>query len=136
MARDKPDGNVRVIVDLSWPLGQSVNSCTVPGVFDSVQFQLKYPSIDMLVQKNSEFGPAALLYKTDLERTFRNLKIDPYDFPVLGLCWKQRTYVDVSLPFGFTTGAASCQSCTDLFTWTFRQRNIWVMSYLDDVLGV
>ena len=25
MARDKPDGGVRVIVDLSWPLGQSVN---------------------------------------------------------------------------------------------------------------
>ena len=51
MARDKPDGNVRVTVDLSWPLGQSVNSCTVPGVFDNVQFQLKYPSIDMLVKK-------------------------------------------------------------------------------------
>ena len=27
MARDKPDGGVRVIVDLSWPLGQSVMLC-------------------------------------------------------------------------------------------------------------
>ena len=136
MARDKPDGKVRVIVDLSWPIGQSVNSCTIPGVFDNVQFQLKYPSIDLLVQKISEIGPTALLYKIDLERAFRNLKIDPYDYPVLGLRWKQRTYVDVSLPFGFATGAASCQSCTDLVTWALHQRKIWVMSYLDDFLGV
>ena len=93
-----------------------MNSCIIPGVFDNVQFQLKYPSIDLLVQKISE--------------------IDPYDYPVLGLRWKQRTYVDVSLPFGFTTGAASCQSCTDLVTWALRQRKIWVISYLDDFLGV
>ena len=26
MARNKPDSGVRVIVDLSWPIGQSVNS--------------------------------------------------------------------------------------------------------------
>ena len=38
-ARDKPDGNVRVIVDLSWPIGQSVNSCTKPGIFDNVHFK-------------------------------------------------------------------------------------------------
>ena len=136
MARDKPDGNVRVIVDLSWPIGQSVNSCTVPGVFDNVPFHLKYPSIDLLVQKINEIGPTALLYKIDLERAFRNLKIDPYDYPVLGLRWKQRMYVDVSVPFGFATGAASCQSCTDLVTWALRKCEIWVMSYLDDFLGV
>ena len=52
MPRDKPDGNVREIVDLSWPIGQSVNSCTTPGIFDNVQFQLKYSSIDLLVQKS------------------------------------------------------------------------------------
>ena len=53
MARDKPDGGgggggggVRVIVDLSWPLGQSVNSCITPNFFDDVQFKLKYPTID------------------------------------------------------------------------------------------
>ena len=136
MARDKPDGKVRLIVDLSWPIGQSVNSCIIPGVFDNVQFQLKYPSIDLLVQKISEIGPTVLLYKIDLERAFRNLIIDPYDYPVLGLRWKQRMYVDVSLPFGFATGAASCQSCTDLITWALGQRKIWVISYLDDFLGV
>ena len=135
MPRDKPDGNVREIVDLSWPIGQSVNSCTTPGIFDNVQFQLKYPSIDLLVQKISEICPSALLYKIDLERAFRNLKIDPYDYHVLGLCWKQRTYFDASVPFGFTMGAASFQSCTDLITWALRQCNIWVISYLDDFFG-
>ena len=85
MARDKPDGGVRVIVDLSWPLGQSVNSCVTRNYFDNVEFKLKYPTIDSLVEKINVIGPNALLYKIDLEREFRNLRIDPFDYPVLGL---------------------------------------------------
>ena len=75
MAHDKPDGGgggggVRVIVELSWPLGQSVNSCITPNIFDDVQFKLKYPTIDSLVEKINAIGPNALLYKIDLERAF------------------------------------------------------------------
>ena len=51
MGRDKPDGGVRVIVELSWPLGQSVNSCVTPNYFDNIEFKLKYPTIDLLVEK-------------------------------------------------------------------------------------
>ena len=136
MARDKPDGGVRVIVDLSWPLGQSVNSCVTPNYFDNVEFKLKYPTVDLLVEKINEIGPSALLYKIDLERAFRNLRIDPFDYPVLGLKWKNSIFVDLGLPFGFATGAASCQSCTDLVTWTLSQKKIWIMNYLDDFWGV
>ena len=136
MARDKPDGGVRVIVDLSWPIGQSVNSCVTPNYFDNIEFKLKYPTVDLLVEKINEIGPSALLYKIDLERAFRNLRIDPFDYPVLGLKWKNSIFVDLGLPFGFATGAASCQSCTDLVTWTLSRKKIWIMNYLDDFLGV
>ena len=135
MARDKPDGGVRVIVDLSWPLGQSVNSCVTPKYFDNVEFKLKYPTIDSLMEKINAIGPDALLYKIDLERAFRNLRIDPFDYPVLGLKWKNSIFVDLGVPFGFATGAASCQSCTDLVTWKLGQNKIWIMNYLDDFWG-
>ena len=26
-------------------------------------------------------------YSVDLERAFRNLRVDPYDYPLMGLCW-------------------------------------------------
>ena len=92
--------------------------------------------IDSLVEKINAIGPNALLYKIDLERAFRNLRIDPFDYPVLGLKWQDSIFVDLGVPFGFATGAASCQSCTDLVTWKLRQNNIWIMNYLDDFWGV
>ena len=52
MARNKPDGGVRVIVDLSWLIGQSVNSCIPDNMFENINFVLKYPSIDMIIQIN------------------------------------------------------------------------------------
>ena len=49
MARDKPDGGVRIIVDLSWPIGQSVNSCVAADIYDNIPFTLKYPTVDQVV---------------------------------------------------------------------------------------
>ena len=85
MARPNPDGGTRVIVDLSWPIGSSVNSCVPSNVYDDVPFILKYPTIDQVVERIKLVGPSALLYKVNLERAFRNLRIDPYDYPLLSL---------------------------------------------------
>ena len=74
MARDKPDGGVRVIVDLSWPLFSSVNSGIPDNMFDCMPFSLKYPTIDMVIEKIQDIGPDVLLYKVDLQRAFRNLR--------------------------------------------------------------
>ena len=70
MARDKPDGGIGVIVDLSWPLGQSVNSCVSSDVYDGIPFTLKYPTVDDVVNQIRTLGPQALLFKIDLERAF------------------------------------------------------------------
>ena len=42
-----------------------------------------------------------------------NLRIDPLDYSVMGLCWENKTYVDVSMAFGLKVGAAMCQMTTD-----------------------
>ena len=138
MARDKPDGGggVRVIVDLSWPMGSSVNSYIPDNQFDCINFNLKYPTIDMVIEKIKQLGPQALLYKADLERAFRNLRIDPLAYPLCGLTWNDVTYVDVSVAFGLKIGAAACQMCTDVITFKLRQQGAWVMNYLDDYVGV
>ena len=108
MARPKPDGATRIIVDLSWPVGASVNSCVPSNVYDDVPFILKYPTIDQVVERIKLVGPSALLYKVDLERAFHNLHVDPFDYPLLGLQWNTDVYVDVSVPFGLKFGAAAC----------------------------
>ena len=66
-ARNKPDGGVRIIVDLSWPLGTSVNICVSPDVFGDIPLKLKYPTIDQVVEHIQLIGPTAKLFKVDLE---------------------------------------------------------------------
>ena len=119
MARDKPDGDVLVTVDLSWPLHKSVNSYIPDNLFDEMNFVLKYSTIDMITEK--KYWPV-LLYKVDLERAFRNLRVDPSAYALLCLNWNDVTYMDVSIAFGIKIGAAACQMCTDVITHTLRQQ--------------
>ena len=51
MDRNKLDGGVFVIVDLSRPIGQSVNGFIPDDLFENINLILKYPSIDMIIQK-------------------------------------------------------------------------------------
>ena len=53
---------------------------------------------------------------------------------MLGLKWDRGIYIDIGVPFGFSTVAALCQLCTDL-THTLHKRHIWTMNYLDDFIG-
>ena len=136
LTRPKSDGGTRVIVDLSWPLGAGVNQFVPSNVFDFMEFQLKYPTIDHIVQKISDIGPTALLYKVDLQRAFRNLRIDPLDYKVLGLMWRNQMFIDVSLAFGFKQGASACQLTTDTVMYLMRTQRRWVANYLDDIIVV
>ena len=55
--RDKPDSDSRrVIVDLSWPKGQVVNSGVENDIIMSTKFLLIYPSIDDLTAKVIALG--------------------------------------------------------------------------------
>ena len=77
MARDKPDGGVRVIVDLSWPLSQITNSCVSPDVYDGIPSTLKYPTVDDIVAQIRTLGPQALLLKVILKGLFKIYESTP-----------------------------------------------------------
>ena len=79
MTRPKPDGSHRIIVDLSWPHGESVNSCIPDDLFDEIHLTLRYPNMDHIVERIQELGPHTFLYKVDLKHAFRNLRTDPRD---------------------------------------------------------
>ena len=136
MTRPKPDSTRRLIVDLSWPLGNSVNSRIADNHFDRNTCSLKYPTIDHIVQKILTLGDQSLLFKINLKRAYRNLRTDPRDFPVLGLSWRGACYVDVSVPFGLKTGAFTCQLVTYSVTHLLTTTGHWTCAYLDDIVGV
>ena len=48
-------------------------------------FILNNPSVDDIVKKIVELFPGSLLYKVDISRAFRQLKVDPGNLDLLGL---------------------------------------------------
>ena len=133
LTRAISDGGTRVIVDLSWPLGAGVNQFVPSNVFDFIEFQFKYPTIDDIVQKINDIGPNPLLYKVSFQRAFCNLRIDPLDYKVLGLMWRNQTFINVSLAFGFKQGASACQ-INDAVMYLMWTQHPWVANYLDDII--
>ena len=111
LTREKPNSvNRRVIVDMSWPLQQSVNYNVCKDTYLGTPFQLRYPSIDDITDHIIHLKGQCVLYKVDLQRAFRQLKLDLRDIKYTGLGWKGKFYVDTSIPFGYRHGSLNCQS--------------------------
>ena len=136
LTRPKPDDTRRVIVNLSYPYHASVNDNISATTYDGTEFELKYPTVDDIVGAIKALNSNALLSKIDISRAFRNLRVDPHDFDLLGLKWGQKSYLDLSVPMGLKTGSAMCQRTTDVIRHVMRSKNIDVYNYLDDLICV
>ena len=106
MSREKPDNpHRRIIIDLSFPHGTSVNAGISKDIYLDTPFILKLPTIDNITQVRT-LGRGCQLYKVDISRAFRHVKLDPKDYDLLGLRhinW----YVDTCLPFGYHHGCSN-----------------------------
>ena len=78
MVRNKQNSsNKRIIMDLSWPHGASVNDGVLKDSYLQTTYELRYPSIDLITQSLQKLGPSAQIYKVDISRAFRQIKVDP-----------------------------------------------------------
>ena len=68
-----------MIVDLSWPLGQSVNS-----YISDDSASVDYISIDTVVQRVKHHGLGCLMAKLDLEHAYKHIVVRPKDWDLLG----------------------------------------------------
>ena len=136
MTRHKPNSDRRhVIIDLSWPQGASVNSGINKNTYLESQFDLTFPSVDDITNEVKRLGRGALLYKVDVSRAFRHVKVDPGDYDLLGLEWGG-TYVDTCLPFGTRHGSQIFQRISDAVRHLMRQAGFSIIDYIDDYIGV
>jgi hypothetical protein len=75
----KEAGQFRLIHDLSFPRGHSVNS-NIDTYFATVQ----YENLDHCVDIIQKLGPNTLMAKADIQEAFRNVPIHPKDYKFLG----------------------------------------------------
>jgi len=136
LSRPKPGSeDRRVIVDLSWPAGGSLNDCVQPNVYMGTPFVLKFPVVDDILERIKSLEGNCLLYKVDLKRAFRQLKIDPKDSIYTGLHFNNQYYIDISVPFGYKHGSALCQRVTDAIRYIMHSNGYFIFNYIDDLIG-
>ena len=137
MTREKQNSAVRrTIVDLSWPKGASVNDFVHKCKYLDTYFTLQYPSIDDITNKLKELGPGALLYKVDISRAFRQLRVDPGDIDLLGIV-HNHLYLDGSVPFGFRLGSGFLERCSDAIRYIMQcHGHNALLNYIDDLIYI
>ena len=112
----------RVIVDLSWPCGRSVNDGIPRNSFFGDPVDLTYPIIDDIVDAVVSLGRGCLLYKRDLRKAYRQFPVDPQDYHLLGYTLGGQYYFDTVLTMGLLSAAMSCQHSTSAAAWILAQR--------------
>ena len=94
---------------------------------------LSYPSIDGLIDIMNRHGQGCLLYKVDVKRCYRWLPLDPKDFHLVGIWWKDLLYFDTKMPFGLRTGALAAQRTTNALIYIYKQQGYDAINYIDDM---
>ena len=76
--QDKKDGTEkRIIVNMSFPKGNSINDGIRKDCYLDKQISLKYPTVDKLVEIVKRKGKGCMLFKQDLCRFYRQIPVCP-----------------------------------------------------------
>ena len=126
----------RVILDLSYGDGTSVNYYTPKDSYLGIPTKLQLPSIDNIRDIIKNFNGDCYLYTTDISRAYRNIPICPSSYPLLNFSHDGKVYTDISAPFGARWSCLHCQRITDAVRFILRKRNVTVLNYLDDFCGI
>ena len=127
----------RVVLDLSFPPGASVNDGIPKDCYLDQPFHLSLPHssdfIDLILSK----GAGCYLYKKDLKRAYRQIPVDPKDYFFLVYHWSDCLYFDLVLPFGLRSATLAFQRTTNAITHIFQSVfNHDCINYIDDFGGV
>ena len=96
---------------------------------------MHYPTVDIIVNTLNTLGPGANIFKVDISRAFRHLRIDPGDIDLLALQHRDELYLDLSLPFGYRLGAFFFSKISDAVRYIMSQHgHNALLNYIDDLI--
>ncbi len=125
-------GKFRLITDLSFPHGASVND----GVDEDI-VSLLYMSVDNVAEMVVKLGRGSLLAKMDIKAAYRLIPVHPHDRELQAVKWEGKIYMDACSPFGLQSAPKIFNALADTLCWCFRQAGIrYINHYLDDYITV
>ena len=121
-------GKWRLITDLSFPEGASVNDAIDPRVCS-----LKYVTVNQVAKKAGQLGKGSLIAKIDIKSAYRLVPVSPVDRHYLGMQWNGQIYVDGMLPFGLRSAPKIFNAIADALEWCVAREGVQdIYHYLDD----
>ena len=129
----KTPGKFRVIMDLSYPPGNSIND-----YIDKEEFSLRYVTTDTAVKFIQARGPGCFLSKIDIAQAFRLIPVAPSCWSLLGIFWENRYYFDTRLSMGGRSSPSLFNNLPEAIEWVLKNNYDldMVCHLLDDFLGV
>lgn len=122
-------GKWRLILDLSSPVGASVND----GIPKDA-FSVQYMSVDDIIDGIMTYGRGTLMAKFDIESAYRIVPVHLDDRFLLGMQWRGHFFIDLALPFGLRSAPYIFSTVADLLEWIVRRNYhvAFLKHYLDD----
>ena len=123
----------RIILNLSYPRGQSINDTVDNEKFDSRSFILTFPSIDVIVI-DSKIITDPLVFNRCI-KSMQNLRVDPVDALKFGLTWNDALYINRGVIFSWMHASTLFQMVAET-TIDMSKAGCHVRSYIDEFLSL
>ena len=125
----------RVILDLSFPIGDAVNDGIPKDSYMGFIAKLTFPRTDDFTFRIFHLGEKCLMFKIDLSRYFRQIPVDPGDYSKIGYVIDRKIFFDKVLPMGMRSAPYIAQRITNAIAYIHRQLGYFLLNYVDDFVG-
>ncbi len=123
-------GNFRLILNLSAPEGAGVND----GISKELA-SLSYVTPDEVAGLAARLGRGALLAKMHIKQAYCQVSVHPVDTPLLGMLWKDKVFVNTTLPFGLRSAPLLFTALADAAQWVMKRHGTsHIFHYVDDFI--
>jgi len=116
--RSQP-GKWRLILDLSFPPGSSVNDA-----ISSEVSSMKYATVDDAAKLVLSLGKGTLMANLDIANAYCNIPVHPDDRHLLGMVWNSQLFIDTVLPFGLRSAPKIISAVADALKWILTQQGV------------
>ncbi len=110
-------GKFRLITDLSFPKGKSVND-----LIPDQEASVSYAGLPEAINTIMRLGRGTLMAKFDISRAYRSLPVHPDQRALLCMVWRGKYYVDLALPFGLRSAPSIFTRFADVLELIIAQR--------------
>lgn len=94
--------------------GKSINDRVCKDQYMGTLLKLKLRMVDDITARITFLNGNCLLYKIDIQRAFRQLKLDPKNINRTGLQHNDQYDINIAVPFGYKHGSVGMQRVMSL----------------------